>query len=73
MYSACKDVFVINEHECLIISHHVCAQVNTEDGDGSQRQGNIHNDEQEEGGDLRDVASQSVGNGLLQVIKDQTA
>lgn len=54
-------------------SHHVSSQVNTQDGDSSQRQGDINDDEQQEGSDLWDVACQSVGNGLFQIIKDQTA
>lgn len=57
----------------LISSHHVSSQVNTQDGDSSQRQGDINDDEQQEWSDLWDVACQSVGNGLFQVIKDQTA
>ena len=53
------------------VSHHVCAQVNAEDGDGAQRQWNVDDDEEQEGSDLGDVAGQSVGNGFLQVIEDQ--
>merc|ERR1719216_750526 len=53
--------------------HHVSAQVNAEDGDGAQGQGHIGEDEQEEGGDLGDVGGQGVGDGLLQVVKDQPA
>lgn len=63
---------VIKDRECLISAHHVSPQVNTEDGDGSQRQGNVNDDEQQEGGNLWNVAGQGVGNGLLKVIKDQT-
>lgn len=37
-------------------THHVSAQVNTQDGDGSQGQGNVHNDEHQEGGDFWNVA-----------------
>lgn len=58
---------------CLISSHHVSSQVNAEDGDGSQGQGDVDNDEEQEGGDLWDVAGQGVSNGLLQVVKDQPA
>lgn len=57
----------------LICPHHVSSQVDTQDGDSSQRQGDINDDEQQEGSDLWDVACQSVGNGLFQIIKDQTA
>ena len=53
-------------------THHVGAQVNAEDGDGTQRQRDVGHDEQQEGRDLGDVAGQGVGNGFLQVIKDQT-
>ena len=65
-------MFIVKDSECLIRSHHVSSQVNAEDGDGSQGQGDVGADEQQEGGDLWDVASQGVGDGLLQVIKDQT-
>lgn len=68
-----KAVFVGKDSDCLISSHHVSSQVNTEDGDGSQWQGNVDDDEKQEGSDLWDVAGQGVGNGLLKVIKDQTA
>ena len=54
------------------VSYHVSTQVNAEDGDGAQRQGDVDQDEEEEGGDLWDVAGQSVRDGLLQVVKDQT-
>ena len=53
--------------------HHVSAQVNAEDGYGAQRQGDAKDDEHQEGGDLRDVAGQGVGDGFLQVVKDQAA
>ncbi|KFQ42112.1 hypothetical protein N333_10477, partial [Nestor notabilis] len=54
-------------------SHHVGAQVDAEDGDGAQGQRDVGHDEEQEGGDLRDVAGQGVGDGLLQVVKDQAA
>ncbi len=57
----------------MVHLYHVSSQVNTEDGDGSQGQRDVSNDEEEEGGDFRDVTGQSVGDGLLQVVKDQTA
>ena len=53
--------------------HHVSAQVNAEDGHGAQRQGDVGDDEQQERGDLMDVAGQGVGDGFLQVVKDQAA
>lgn len=54
------------------IYHHVSAQVDTEDGDGAQGQRDVDYDEEQEGGDLRDVAGQGVRNGLLQIVKDQS-
>lgn len=53
--------------------HHICAQVDAEDGHSAQWKGDVGNDEQQEGGDLRDVAGQGVRDGLLQVVKDQAA
>ena len=53
--------------------YHVSAQVNAEDGYGAQRQGDAEEDEHQEGGDLGDVAGQGVGDGFLQVVKDQAA
>lgn len=53
--------------------HHICAQVDAEDGHSAQGKGDIGNDEQQEGGDLRDVAGQGVCDGLLQVVKDEAA
>lgn len=52
--------------------HHVSAQVDAEDGDGAERKRNVDQDEEQEGSDLRDVAGQRIGDGLLQVIKDET-
>jgi len=54
-------------------AHHVGAQVDAEDGDGAQGQGDVGHDEEQEGGDLGDVAGQGVGDGLLQVVEDQAA
>ena len=54
-------------------AYHVGAQVDAEDGDGAQRQWDVGHDEQQEGRDLRDVAGQGVGNGLLQVVENQAA
>ena len=53
--------------------HHVSAQVNAEYGHGAQRQGDVGDDEQQEWGDLGDVTGQGVGDGFLQVVKDQAA
>lgn len=52
--------------------YHVSAQVDAKDGDSSQRKRNTGNDEEEERGDLRDVAGQCVSDGLLQVIEYET-
>uniref|UniRef100_A0A480H9S2 Sodium/potassium-transporting ATPase subunit alpha-1 n=1 Tax=Sus scrofa TaxID=9823 RepID=A0A480H9S2_PIG len=52
--------------------NHVCAQVDAEDGDGAQGQWNVRNNKYQEGGDLWNVTGEGVGNGFLQVIKDQT-
>ncbi len=57
----------------LYVSYHVSSQVDAEDGDGAQRQWDVDQDEEEEGGDLWNVAGQSVRDGLLQIVKDQTA
>lgn len=54
-------------------THHVSAQVNAEDGNGTQGQWDVGHDEQQEGSDLRDVAGQGVGNGFLQVVENQTS
>lgn len=54
-------------------SHHVGSQVNAEDGDGTQGQWDVDQDEEQEWRDLWDVAGQSVGNGLLQVVKNQAS
>lgn len=53
--------------------HHICPQVDAEDGHSAQWKGDVGNDEQQEGGDLRDVAGQGVCDGLLQVVKDEAA
>ena len=50
---------------------HVGAQVDAEDGDGAEGQRDVGHDEEQEGGDLGDVARQSVRDGLLQVVEDQ--
>ena len=53
-------------------AHHVGSQVDAEDGDGAQGEGDVGDDEEEEGGDLGDVAGQGVGDGLLEIVEDQT-
>lgn len=54
-------------------TYHVGSQVNTKDSDGAQGQRDVDQDEEEEWGDLWDVAGQSISNGFFQVVKDQTA
>lgn len=68
-----KAVYVMSNSECLNRPHHVRSQINTQDSDGSQWQGNVDDDEQQEGCDFWDVAGQCVGDGLFKVIKDQAA
>lgn len=50
---------------CVCLPHHVSSQVDAEDSDGAQGQWDVDHDEEQEGGDLWDVAGQSVGDGLL--------
>ena len=52
--------------------NHVGTQVNAEDGDCAQRQRNVSKNKNEEWRDFWDITCQSVGNGFLQVIKDQS-
>ncbi|KFV61707.1 hypothetical protein N307_10635, partial [Dryobates pubescens] len=54
-------------------AYNVCAQVDEQDGDGANGQGDAGNDVDEKGTELSDVLSQGVGNGFLQVVKDQAA
>lgn len=62
---------------CLFVGegdsrHHIGSQVDAQDGDDPKRQGDVSQDEHQEGRDLRDVGGQGVGDGFLQVVKDQT-
>ena len=50
----------------------VSVAAHKQNGYGSQGHGHISQDEQLEGGDLRDVRGQGVGNGL-QVVNDEAA
>ena len=52
--------------------NHVSTQVNAEDGDCAQRQRNVSKNKKKEWRDFWDITCQSVGNGFLQVIKDQS-
>lgn len=55
------------------VTHYVCCELNEQNGDAAQRQRDTDGDVDQVGSQLRDVFSQCVSNGLLQVIKDQTA
>lgn len=61
------------ELQSVCVPYHVSPQIDAEDSDGAQRQWDVDQDEEQEGGNLWDVAGQSVCNGLFQVVKDQTA
>ncbi|KFQ46624.1 hypothetical protein N333_01144, partial [Nestor notabilis] len=54
-------------------THNVSAELDEEDGDAAQGQGDTGRDVDEIRGQLRDVLGQGVGDGLLQVVKDQAA
>lgn len=54
-------------------THNVGAQVDEEDGDGANGHWDAGNDVDEEGAELSNVLGQGVGNGFLQVVKDQAA
>ncbi|KGL85947.1 hypothetical protein N301_03690, partial [Charadrius vociferus] len=52
-------------------THDVGAELDEEDGDATQGQGDAGRDVDEVRGQLGDVLGQRVGDGLLQVVKDQ--
>ncbi|KFQ96173.1 hypothetical protein Y956_09336, partial [Nipponia nippon] len=54
-------------------THDVSAELDEEDGDAAQGQGDAGRDVDEVRGQLGDVLGQGVGDGLLQVVKDQAA
>lgn len=54
-------------------THDVSAELDEEDGNAAKGQGNTDSDVNEVGCQLRDVLGQGVGNGLFQVVKDQSA
>ncbi|KFQ79972.1 hypothetical protein N337_09586, partial [Phoenicopterus ruber ruber] len=54
-------------------THDVGAELDEEDGDATQGQGDAGRDVDEVRGQLGDVLGQGVGDGLLQVVKDQAA
>ena len=51
---------------------HVSSQIDTQNCDGTQWEGHISQDEEQEGTDLGNVTGQCVGDGFLQVVEDQT-
>lgn len=54
-------------------THDVSAELYEEDGDAPKGQGHTDSDVNEVGGQFWDVLGQRVGDGLLQVVKDQSA
>ena len=52
--------------------YHVGTQIDTQDGDSSKRKGDIKQNEHQKGGNLRNVGCQGVGDGLLQIVENQT-
>lgn len=54
-------------------THNVRAQVDEQDGDGANGHWNAGDDVDEEGAELSNVLGQGVGDGFLQVVKDQAA
>ena len=67
-----KYVILLSIWTSFSFTYHVSSQVNTQNGYGAKRKRNIQDDEHQERTDLGDVTRQCVGNGLLQVVKDQT-
>ena len=59
----------VRERDC---GHHVCAEIDAEDRDGSERQWNTGDDEEQERGDLGNVTGERVRDGLLQIVKNKT-
>ena len=57
----------------LYHTHHVGSKINAQYSDGREGEGNAKNDKQKEGGQFWNVGGQCVGNGLFQVVKDQTS
>lgn len=53
--------------------YHVSSEINAKDCDCSQGQGDVAKDEGEEGRDFGNVGGEGVGNGLFQVVEDQSA
>ena len=53
-------------------TYHVSTQIDTKNCHSAKRKGNVQDDKHQERTDFGDVTGQSVGDGLLQVVKDQT-
>lgn len=56
----------------MLHTYNISTQLNEEDGDAAQRQRDAGCDVDEVGGQFWNVLGQGVGNGLLQIVKDQT-
>ena len=54
-------------------THNVSGQLNEQDGDATQRKRHADGDVDQIGRELWDVLGQCVGDGLLQVVKDEAA
>lgn len=54
-------------------TYHVSSQIDAQNGDGSERERNVAQDERQEGRDLRNVGCQRVRDRLLQVVENETA
>lgn len=52
-------------------TYNVCAQVDEKDRNGANGQGKPSNDVDQKGAELSDVLGQGIGDGFLQVVKDQ--
>lgn len=62
-----KEGFIFQQ----IGTHNVCAQVNKQDGDGTNRKRDAGHDVDQEWAKFSNVFGQGVGNGFLQIVKDQ--
>lgn len=66
-------------HTCVYVggrglqTHNVSAELYEEDGDAPKGQGHADSDINEVGSEFRNVLGQCVGDGLLQIVKDQSA
>jgi hypothetical protein len=52
--------------------YHISSEINAENEDGREGEGDLEDNEEDEGRDLRDVGGESVGDRFLQVIEDET-